>query len=158
MSVKTNILDQITIAKESMSKKEAIDLFRELSMVFDMEASEIENDLIENGEKNESRIDNINEKKSFLLNSPTDNVDYSCVSSAPRPINRGRALINNAPKNLYNKGGYYDDCGTMCDEDDCDAVAGTTYGCGDNCDVMIGNSSNRYVVAQDQDITYNPQN
>ena len=147
MSVKTNILDQIATAKDTLSKKEVINLFRELSLLFDIEASEVENDLIENGEK-ESLETKSSTQKSGLSN--------NCViTSGKYPCDQTKIC--------------YDDCEDECDNE-CDANCGALYGtdyvsdskgiccdnmvlCSDkaiplkgNCDVAVAGSN---IIAKD---------
>ena len=99
--LKEKITSVVNDIEQTLSKKDAISLLKELSFYFDMKADEVEKDLNENGEKTFEKL-HVNELK-LISASKFDNIRYTTATQ--------------------NDDGWSYQAGTCCEVDDvcCDS-------------------------------------
>lgn len=76
--LKEKITSAVNDIEQTLSKKDAISLLKELSFYFDMKADEVEKDLNENGERTFEKL-HVNELK-LISASKFDNIRYTIDS------------------------------------------------------------------------------
>lgn len=76
--LKEKITSAVNDIEQTLSKKNAISLLKELSFYFDMKADEVEKDLNENGERTFEKL-HVNELK-LISESKFDNIRYTIDS------------------------------------------------------------------------------
>lgn len=100
--LKEKITSAVNDVEQIISKKDAINLLKELSFYFDMKADEVEKDLKENGEKTFEKL-HVNEP--ILVNA--SNFENFC----------NRIVTQNDDGSPYQKGRCYEVDDTYCDSD-----------------------------------------
>ena len=100
--LKEKITSVVNDVEQTLSKKDAINLLKELSFYFDMKADEVEKDLNENGEKT---------FKKLHVNEPT------LVNAVKFDNIRNRIVTQNDDESPYQKGRCYEVDDTYCDSD-----------------------------------------
>lgn len=98
--LKEKITSAVNDVEQILSKKDAINLLKELSFYFDMKADEVEKDLKENGERTFENL-YVNELK-LISASKFDNI-------------RNRIVTQNDDESPYQKGRCFEVDDTYCD-------------------------------------------
>lgn len=101
--LKEKITSAVNDVEQIISKKDAINLLKELSFYFDMKADEVEKDLNENGEKTFEKL-HVNEP--ILVNA----VKFGNIRS-------NTIVTQNDDGSPYQKGRCYEVDDTYCDSD-----------------------------------------
>lgn len=100
--LKEKITSVVNDVEQTLSKKDAINLLKELSFYFDMKADEVEKDLNENGEKTFENL-RVNEVK---------------LANASKFVNNRYTIVTqNDDESPYQKGRCYEVDDICCDSD-----------------------------------------